>query len=112
MLPPTAKPWRTSMSSYTPVLVTADNYRSTIRENMRLIRDVLRTKLHVSDNRPMRAALNANEHTLVRVADLDHPKAALTYGRLLNLTDSALLLVEDGDSLDLVEDDAEAIHLY
>lgn len=102
------------MSTYTPVVVTASNYRHAIRENFRRINECLKTKLHVSQHRPFRATLDADNHTLTNVSDSTHPQAAATYGQLLHFSLSAILLVEDGDALTTVEDatSADEIALY
>jgi 23S rRNA A2030 N6-methylase RlmJ len=100
------------VSNYTPVYVTASNFEWAIRENMRRIDRALRTKLHVSDARPLRAAFNLNNKTLQNVEQGTSEFSAATYGQALNLLSlSALLLIEGGDGLTDVEDGDE-LKLY
>lgn len=84
---------------YDPVIVTADNFEWAIRENMRRIDATMKTKLHVSEARPLRAALDCGGGTVQNVEASDARHAAGTYGQALHLTLSAILLTEDGDAV-------------
>lgn len=100
------------MSVYVPVNVTSANFEWAIRENMRRIDRAMRTKLHISDARPLGANFDLNNRTLQNVEQGTSEFSAATYGQALNLLSlSALLLVEGGDGLTDVED-GEELTLY
>jgi hypothetical protein len=86
--------------NYERIVVTADNFEWAIRENMQRIDAAMRSKLHVSDARPLGADIAlAGDSTIQNVLTSDLRHAAGTYGQALHLTLSAILLIEDGPAV-------------